>query len=54
LHSRALGDRIAIHGTSDLGSIGAASTAGCVRARAVDLHLLMRRVALGTPVFIHA
>jgi hypothetical protein len=48
------GDRIAIHGTYDLGSIGAASTAGCVRARAVDLHLLMRRVPLGTPVFIHA
>jgi hypothetical protein len=48
------GDRIAIHGTYDLGSIGAASTAGCVRARAVNLHLLMRRVPLGTPVFIHA
>jgi hypothetical protein len=48
------GDRIAIHGTYDLGSIGAASTAGCVRARAEDLHILMRRVPLGTPVFIHA
>jgi hypothetical protein len=47
------GDRIAIHGTYDLGSIGAASTAGCVRAAAVDLHVLMRRVPLGTPVFIH-
>lgn len=48
------GNRIAIHGTYDLGSIGAASTAGCVRARAVDLRILMRRLPLGTPVFIHA
>jgi hypothetical protein len=48
------GDRVAIHGTYDLGSIGAASTAGCVRAGAKDLHVLMRRVPLGTPVFIHA
>ncbi len=47
------GDRIAIHGTYDPGSIGAASTAGCVRARAVDLRILMRRLPLGTPVFIH-
>jgi hypothetical protein len=48
------GDRIAIHGTYDLASIGAASTAGCVRARALDLRILMRRLPLGTPVFIHA
>jgi L,D-transpeptidase catalytic domain len=48
------GDRIAIHGTYDLGSIGGASTAGCVRAGAEDLHVLMRRVPLGTPVYIHA
>jgi hypothetical protein len=48
------GDRIAIHGTYDVSSIGAASTAGCVRAAAADLHILMRRVPLGTPVFVHA
>jgi hypothetical protein len=48
------GDRVSIHGTYDLGSIGAASTAGCVRAGAEDLHVLMRRVPLGTAVFIHA
>jgi hypothetical protein len=47
------GDRIAIHGTYDLSSIGTASTAGCVRAGAVNLRLLMRRVPLGTPIFIH-
>jgi len=41
------GDRIAIHG----GSTGTASH-GCVHARSRDLRYLMRRVALGTPVFI--
>jgi lipoprotein-anchoring transpeptidase ErfK/SrfK len=47
------GDRIAIHGTNDPGSIGAASSAGCPHARDADLRLLMRRVPLGTPVFVH-
>jgi lipoprotein-anchoring transpeptidase ErfK/SrfK len=48
------GDRLAIHGTNDLGSIGQASSAGCLRARDEDLRPLMRRVPLGTPVFIRA
>jgi L,D-transpeptidase catalytic domain len=48
------GDRIAVHGTSDPGSIGVASSAGCPHARDADLRVLMRRVPLGTPVFIHA
>lgn len=47
------GDRIAIHGTNDPGSVGAASTAGCPRAYDADLRVLMPRVPLGTPVFIH-
>ncbi|MEA2448926.1 MAG: hypothetical protein QOG63_858 [Thermoleophilaceae bacterium] len=48
------GDRLAIHGTDAPGSVGLASSAGCLRARDEDLHALMRRVSLGTPVFIHA
>jgi len=48
------GDRVAIHGTNDLSSIGAASSAGCPHARDADLRVLMRRVPLGTPVFVHA
>ena len=48
------GDRIAIHGTNDPGSIGAASSAGCPHARDADLRVLMDRVQLGTPVFIRA
>ncbi|MGH3030520.1 MAG: L,D-transpeptidase [Gaiellaceae bacterium] len=48
------GDRIAIHGTNDLSSIGLASSAGCPRASDSDLRVLMRRVPLGTPVLVHA
>ncbi len=46
------GDRLAIHGTDAPGSIGQASSAGCLRAANSDLQVLMRRVPLGTPVFI--
>jgi hypothetical protein len=48
------GDRIAIHGTNAPATIGAASSAGCAHARDSDLRVLMRRVPLGTPVFIRA
>ncbi len=46
------GDRLAIHGTNDPGSIGTASSAGCLRAGESDLKRLMRGVPLGTPVEI--
>lgn len=46
------GNRLAIHGTDDPGSIGTAASAGCLRAGEADLELLMRRVPLGTPVEI--
>jgi lipoprotein-anchoring transpeptidase ErfK/SrfK len=46
------GDRMAIHGTSDPGSVGAARSAGCLRADDEELRVLMRRVPLGTPVLI--
>jgi lipoprotein-anchoring transpeptidase ErfK/SrfK len=48
------GDRLAIHGTNAPGSIGVPSSAGCLHAEAADLRTLMRRVPLGTPVFIRA
>ena len=48
------GDRLAIHGTPDPSSIGVPSSAGCLHADADDLRYLMRRVPLGTPVFIRA
>jgi len=46
------GNRLAIHGTNDPGSIGQASSAGCLRAADADLRELMRSVPLGTPVEI--
>jgi lipoprotein-anchoring transpeptidase ErfK/SrfK len=48
------GNRLAIHGTNDPGSIGVPSSAGCLHAEAADLRTLMRQVPLGTPVFIRA
>jgi lipoprotein-anchoring transpeptidase ErfK/SrfK len=48
------GDRVAIHGTDNPGSIGVPSSAGCLHADAEDLKVLMRRVPLGTPVLIRA
>jgi L,D-transpeptidase catalytic domain len=47
------GNRLAIHGTDAPGTIGTASSAGCLRAADTDLRALMSRVPLGTPVFVH-
>jgi hypothetical protein len=46
------GDRIAIHGTP--GEVGAAASAGCLRASDMDMVSLFARVPLGAPVFIRA
>jgi lipoprotein-anchoring transpeptidase ErfK/SrfK len=46
------GNRLAIHGTNAPGTIGSPASAGCLRAADSDLQVLMRRVPLGTPVFI--
>jgi hypothetical protein len=48
------GDRLAIHGTDSPATVGQAASAGCLRAADADLRELMRRVPLGTPLFIHA
>jgi lipoprotein-anchoring transpeptidase ErfK/SrfK len=48
------GNRLAIHGTGNPASIGVPSSAGCLHADAEDLKVLMRKVPLGTPVFIRA
>jgi L,D-transpeptidase catalytic domain len=46
------GNRLAIHGTDSPSTIGAAASAGCLRASDADLAVLMRKVPLGTQVFI--
>jgi hypothetical protein len=48
------GDRLAIHGTDSPGTIGAAASAGCLRASEGDLHALMNAVPLGTTVHIRS
>jgi hypothetical protein len=48
------GNRLAIHGTNTPGAIGAAASAGCLRASDADLAKLIRRVPLGAPVFVHS
>jgi hypothetical protein len=46
------GDRLAIHGTNAPGTIGAGASAGCLRGADRDLRTLIRRVPVGTPIFI--
>jgi hypothetical protein len=46
------GSRLAIHGTPGRSAAVAGGSAGCVRADVRMLGVLMRRVPLGTPVFV--
>jgi lipoprotein-anchoring transpeptidase ErfK/SrfK len=48
------GDRLAIHGTPDPETVGTEASLGCMRAYTKDIKALLRRVPLGTPVFIRA
>jgi hypothetical protein len=46
------GNRMAIHGTDVPSSIGAAASAGCLRAADGELRLMMRKAPVGAPVVI--
>jgi hypothetical protein len=48
------GDRLAIHGTPNPETVGTAASLGCMRAYRRDIRALMRRVPLGSPVFVRA
>jgi hypothetical protein len=48
------GDRIAIHGTTATGTIGAPASHGCLRASESGMRRLMAVIPLGTTVRIHA
>jgi lipoprotein-anchoring transpeptidase ErfK/SrfK len=41
-----------IHGTAELGSLGAAASHGCIRMAVPDVKQLFRQVKVGTPVFV--
>ena len=48
------GDRLAVHATSDLSGLGNAVSLGCMRSDPRDARWLIKRVPLGTSVFIRA
>ena len=48
------GDRLAIHATPNVGSVGQAASLGCLRANTRDMQELMRIVPLGAPVRVAA
>jgi lipoprotein-anchoring transpeptidase ErfK/SrfK len=48
------GDRLAIHATPNVETVGKAASLGCMRARTADIRRLMRTVPVGTPVFVRA
>ena len=54
LEARYMGfhDGEGIHGTAELGSLGAAASHGCIRMAVPDVKQLFRQVKVGTPVFI--
>lgn len=48
------GDRLAVHATSDLSSIGKPVSLGCMRAPARQARWLIEKIPLGAPIFIHS
>ena len=48
------GDRLAIHATQDLGSIGQAASLGCLRSHPARVRWLIETIPLGAPVFIRS
>jgi lipoprotein-anchoring transpeptidase ErfK/SrfK len=47
------GDRLAIHSTTDLSSIGHPVSLGCMRVKPSQGRWLIKHIPAGTPVFIH-
>lgn len=48
------GDRVAIHGTTNEGTLGSSVSSGCLRASDRDMRWLLARIPLGAPVRIRA
>ena len=46
------GDRLAVHATADLSGLGREVSLGCMRSHPQDARWLIKKVPLGTPVFI--
>jgi hypothetical protein len=48
------GDRLAVHATTELSSLGRAESLGCMRVTSTQARWLIKTIPLGTPVFIKA
>ena len=48
------GDRLAVHATQDLASIGQAASLGCLRAGPRHARWLIETIPLGAPVFVRS
>ncbi len=48
------GDRLAVHATTDLSSIGKPVSLGCMRSQPANVRWLIGTVPIGTPVFIRS
>ena len=48
------GDRLAVHATADVSSIGKAVSLGCMRVRSEEARWLISRMPLGAPIFVRS
>ena len=48
------GDRLAVHATRELSTIGTAASLGCMRVTSTQARWLIRTIPLGTPLFVRA
>ena len=48
------GDRLAVHATADLSSIGKAVSLGCMRVRSEEARWLISKMPLGAPIFVRS
>jgi hypothetical protein len=48
------GDRLAVHATRELSTLGTAASLGCMRVTSTQARWLIRTIPLGTPLFVRA
>jgi hypothetical protein len=48
------GDRLAVHATTELSSLGQAASLGCMRVTSAQARWLIKTIPLGTPLFVKA
>jgi hypothetical protein len=48
------GDRLAVHATTELSSLGRAASLGCMRVTSAQARWLIKTIPLGTPLFVKA